>query len=417
MATLGIDFGTSNTAAGVMAGDQVFLVPVEPGQTTLPTSVFFDYDRRVTVFGSTANAALIDGREGRFMRALKSVLGTPLMHERRQLLNQRVTFVDIIAQFLRRIKEQAEAETGLTFDRAVSGRPVVFHGADDPREAQAEEDLRACYLAAGFRDVCFMAEPEAAAIANGALDHVGEVGLIVDIGGGTSDFSLFRSGKNGVEILANHGVRIGGTDFDRAISIDRVMPLLGKGTQLRKMFGPGTSPVPNAIYNDLATWEKIPFLYTAQNVRMAKEMVQLAHAPDQMRRLVRVLTEELGHELAFAAERGKITANSGTGEASIDLALIEPGLTAELTASGIADLLSAHAAQLTAGAKETLARASLAPDQISRIVYVGGSSLMQVVPDTMRQLFPGADHSFSEVFTAVADGLAIAAETTFLRDD
>ena len=61
-----------------------------------------------------------------------------------------------------------EVNPGLTFDRALSGRPVVFHGAGDPREAQALDDLRRCYLAAGFREVEFMAEPEAAAIASGA---------------------------------------------------------------------------------------------------------------------------------------------------------------------------------------------------------------------------------------------------------
>ena len=46
MATLGIDFGTSNTAAAVMAGDNVFRIPVEPGRETLPTSLFFDMDRK-----------------------------------------------------------------------------------------------------------------------------------------------------------------------------------------------------------------------------------------------------------------------------------------------------------------------------------------------------------------------------------
>jgi len=67
--TLGIDFGTSNTAAAVLVGGRAHLIEVEPGRTSLPTSVFFDYDRKITTYGSVANAALIDGREGRFMRA------------------------------------------------------------------------------------------------------------------------------------------------------------------------------------------------------------------------------------------------------------------------------------------------------------------------------------------------------------
>lgn len=407
--TLGIDFGTSNSAAGYLREGQPQLIEMAPGQTTLPTTFFFDFETRCTLMGEPANRALLDGAEGRFMRALKRVLGTPLMHEERQILNQRVTFVEIIARFLTHIKTRAEAQTGLSFPRVLSGRPVVFHGPGDPRETQAEDDLRACYLAAGFTQVDFMAEPQAAAIASGALDRSGQLGLIVDIGGGTSDFSLFRSDSNGVSILANHGVRIGGTDFDRAISIDRVMPLLGKGTQLRKVMGPGLTPVPNAIFNDLATWEKIPFLYTGQNRRMVSEMVRLADEPEKLGRLAGVLQDELGHDLAFAVERGKIAANSGAQQPVIALDQIEPGLRAPLSSDALTASLLPHAQLLWVGAQETLQMASVDAKRVDRVIYVGGSSLMSMVSHTMQAQFPDAQHSFSEVLTAVADGLAIAA--------
>lgn len=405
---LGVDFGTSNTAAGYMQDGRPHLIQLAPGQTTMPTTFFFDYEARRTLMGEPANHALIDGIEGRFMRALKRVLGTSLMHERRQILNERVTFVDIIARFLAQVKTRAEAETGKTFDSVLSGRPVVFHGAGDPREAAAEADLRACYLAAGFREVAFMPEPQAAAIASGALAEQGSIGLIVDVGGGTSDFSLFRSDGNGVAILANHGVRIGGTDFDRAISIDHVMPHFGKGTELRKAMGPGSSPTPNAIFNDLATWEKIPFLYTPQNRRLAAEMVRLAHEPDKLSRLATVLDDELGHDLSFAVERGKIAANAGD-RASILLDQVEPGLAVPLSAEALAESLARHAEALAEAAQETLKLADLDVARVQKVVYVGGSSLMSMVSQVMRQQFPQAVHSFSEVFTAVADGLAIAA--------
>ncbi len=405
---LGIDFGTSNSAAGHAPDGTPRLIRLEPGQTTMPTTFFLDADSRTTLMGQPANRALLDGHEGRFMRALKRVLGTSLMHEKRMILNERVTFVDLIARFLNRIKTRAEAETGQTFDRALSGRPVVFHGDGDPREAQAEDDLRQCYLAAGFRDVDFMPEPEAAAIVAGAA-RPGATGLIVDVGGGTSDFSLFQGQGAGVRILASHGVRIGGTDFDRAVSLDHVMPLLGRGSVLRKAMGPGTSPVPNAIYNDLATWEKIPFVNTPQNRRMVAEMVRLAEQPDAMARLSRVLEDDLGHDLAFAVERGKIAANDGADDAAILLDEVERGLSARLAGQALADSLSRHASQLHEGALETLHRAQLTPAQVDRVIYVGGSSLMTVVGDTMRAAFPDADHSAQDVFTAVADGLAIAA--------
>ena len=233
--------------------------------------------------------------------------------------------------------------------------------------------------------------------------------MIVDVGGGTSDYSLFRSGRDGVTILANHGVRIGGTDFDRAISIDRVMPHLGKGTELRKVFGSGSTPTPNAIFHDLATWEKIAFLYTPQNRKLAAEMVQLAHHPEKLARLAKVLQDELGHELSFAVERGKIASNSGDASASILLDGIEPGLTIPLSADTLAESLARYANALAEGASETLRVAGLDAAQVEKVVYVGGSSLMSLVSQTMRDVFPKAAHSFSEVFTAVADGLAIAA--------
>ena len=406
---LGVDFGTSNTSAGYLSDDRPRLIEFAPGRTTIPTTFFFDYDTRETLIGDPAIQALLDGVEGRFMRALKRVLGTSLMHEPRQILNERVTFVEIIARFLAQVKARAEAEAGVIFDRVLSGRPVVFHGVGDPREAVAEADLRACYLAAGFREVDFMYEPQAAAIASGALEQRGSIGLIVDVGGGTSDFSLFRSGGEGVTILANHGVRIGGTDFDRSISIDRVMPHLGKGTELRKIMGPGSTPTPNSIFNDLATWEMISFLYTPQNRRLAAEMVRLAHQPEKLSRLAKVLEDELGHDVSFAVERGKIAANGGAERAAILLDQIEPGLAVPLSAEALGASLVHFAEALAEGARETLRIAGMDVAGVDKVVYVGGSSLMSMVSQTMKTQFPLAVHSFSEVFTAVADGLAIAA--------
>ncbi|WP_411643081.1 Hsp70 family protein [Loktanella agnita] len=409
MATLGIDFGTSNTAAGVMRDGRPQLIAVEPGRTVLPTSVFFDYDRKVTTYGSDANAALIEGREGRFMRALKSVLGTPLMQEKRRIAHERLTLIEVVARFLRMIRERAEAETGQRFDRALSGRPVQFHSTDAARNAQAEVDLRAAYGLAGFDHVDFMYEPEAAALASGPLAP-GALGLIVDIGGGTSDFSIFARDGDATRIIASHGVRVGGTDFDRAISIAEVMPLLGRGTEVRNVMGSGSHTAPNAIFNDLATWQKIPFVYTPENRRMATDFAKLGVDPARFARLKTVLEMELGHDIAFAVEAGKIDLNApDVTEAAIRLGVIAPQLQAPLTQAAMDAVLASHAAAIHKCAVETLSMADIPADRIGKIVFVGGSSLLQVVRDVMGGLFPHAAQESAEAFTAVADGLAIAA--------
>lgn len=257
---LGIDFGTSNSAVATIENGAVKRLQMEPDSDTLPSAIFFDFTTRKSSIGSIANAALMEGLEGRYMRSLKRVLGTSLMREKRYMMGQRLDFFDIISGFLAELKARAERAEGKTFNRVLSGRPVHFH--DDPaKDRQAELDLWECYHMAGFTSVDFLFEPEAAAIANNVLDQKSALGLIIDIGGGTSDYSVFQSVPregNAINILASHGERIGGTDFDKTVNVQNFMPLLGKDGQLRRVLSAGTTSAPIALFNDLATWVENP---------------------------------------------------------------------------------------------------------------------------------------------------------------
>lgn len=408
MHRLAIDFGTSNSAVALPCEGGVRRIPIERGADTLPTAVFFPAGGGQMRIGVSASEALIAGEEGRYMRALKSVLGLPLLHEQRLIAGRRRTLSDVIAAFLAALRSRAEAATGLPLRHALSGRPVHFHTADPAKDAQAEADLRACYLAAGFEDVVFLPEPEAAALASHRPGA--GLGLIVDIGGGTSDFSLFRSRGGRPEILVSHGIRLGGTDFDQAISLTHAMPLLGLGGQLRRVIGDDLLPVPRAPYVDLATWAKIAFLYTPETRRLAADMARMAVEPHVMARFRRVVDEELGHSLAFAVERGKIAANRGAGAEAIDMAEVEPGLRALVSPDSLTAALDRHRIALRGAAAETLALAGCAPGQVGEVILVGGSSLMQLVTTEMQGLFPNATLRTAEAFTAVVDGLALAVQ-------
>ncbi len=408
-ATLAIDFGTSNSAAAICENGVLRRIPIARGDDTLPTAVFFPARGGAMQIGQDAVEALIGGDEGRFMRALKSILGTSLFHESRLIGGKRRTLAEVVSAFLATVKARAEAETGLTFTHALSGRPVHFHSADPARDQRAEDDLRACYLAAGFASVDFMFEPEAAAVASHQLGRAGALGLIVDIGGGTSDFSVFRSEGAGVEIIASHGLRLGGTDFDHAVSMSHAMPLLGHGTELRRSFGDGLLPVPNAVYQDLSNWAKIPFLYTRDTQRLVEDLEKHAVEPKKMARLASVIAEELGHELAFSVEKGKIAANSDQGDAHIAMGYIERGLTSPVTPDSLDAALTGYRQQLHQAMAETLELANVSADQIASVILVGGSSLMGLVASEAARICPQAEISMSQAFTAVVDGLAIAA--------
>jgi hypothetical chaperone protein len=257
--------------------------------------------------------------------------------------------------------------------------------------------------------VQFLFEPEAAARTAGAIP-AGGYGLVVDIGGGTSDFSIFAQEGGKTRIIASHGVRIGGTDFDRALSLTQVMPLMGRGHLIRNELGAGTNTAPNAIFNDLATWEKIAFLYTPENRRLAARFAKLGQPREPFARLQNVLDMELGHDIAFAVEAGKIAANADDGRAAaIALGVVERGLTAPLTGDDLGAVLGTFTDDISAAATETLSQAQISADQIGVVVFVGGSSLMQTMVAAMASLFPAARQERTAAFTAVADGLAMAA--------
>ncbi|MCB1333915.1 MAG: Hsp70 family protein [Roseivivax sp.] len=406
MPRLAVDFGTSNTAAALMAGNRPWPVPLEPGEATLPTALFFDSHTGAVLFGRRAVAALIEGREGRFLRALKSVLGTPLLREQRMIGGARTTLLEVVARFLTHVRTGAEAQVRMPLTAVLSGRPVIFRSRDEAENAQAARDLEEAYRMAGFTDIAFMAEPEAAALASGGAAR--DFGLVVDIGGGTSDFTVFRGTGEAIEIVASQGLKLGGTDFDRALNIDRVMPLLGLGSQLRREFGPGTTEAPRALFNDLATWERIPFQYTPENRRAVAQMARLAEQPSLWARLADVLELELAHDIAHAVEGAKIAANTGAG-AAIGLTMVERGLTVPLTSRDLGRVLGGFAEDIAAAAVETVSQAGLPPQALTRIVMVGGSSLLGPVEDAVRARLPGAVLDRSDPFTAIVDGLAIAA--------
>lgn len=291
---LAIDFGTSNSAVAVLNGDQVKPLMMDQGADTIPTAIFFDFDENEILFGAEATRYLIEGAGGRYMRSLKSVLGSSLMKEKRLIMGRYFDFYDIISIFLSALKARAEALEGRKFESVLSGRPVHFHD-DAIRDKQALLDLKECYVRAGFRHIDFMFEPEAAAVASTAFGQktssANALGLIVDIGGGTSDYTLFRRAKktnsqhSQLDILASHGIRLGGTNFDKQLSLHHFMPFLGKGSSLRRPMAEGTLEAPIGLFSDLATWEKIPLLYTPETLYEIKDYEHLATNPELFHRL------------------------------------------------------------------------------------------------------------------------------------
>ncbi|PLC02408.1 heat-shock protein [Variovorax sp. RO1] len=411
---IGIDFGTSNSAVSYASpGEAARLLPIEGSATTLPTALFFNAEDRSTHFGRDAIALYLSGIEGRLMRSLKSLLGSPLMQEKTAVYDGLVSFEDIIARFLHELVSRAERELGTRPERVVIGRPVHFVDDDAKRDQRAEESMRHAARAAGLRDVSFQYEPIAAAFDYEQRVTRESLILIVDIGGGTSDFTVVRLGPERMaradradDVLATSGVHIGGTDFDQRLNLERVMPMLG----LRHL-GPSGREVPSKVFFELSSWHLINWLYAPKAVRQAREL-RTSYSDRQLHdRLMTVLEERHGHRIASEVEQAKINGSVSDAEVQIDLSCIEPGLVSALTPADMAQQLAAPLENVVACAHACVKRAGLRSGDLDAIYLTGGSSALRPFQRALRASFAGVPLIEGDLLGGVAAGLAYSART------
>ncbi|HWA90829.1 MAG TPA: Hsp70 family protein [Rhizomicrobium sp.] len=416
MTACGLDFGTSNSAVGIVRDGAPVLAPVEGRETMIPSAVFFDYETRGRVlFGSRAIDTYIAQHEGRLMRALKSILASPLIDEKTALGYRMVALTEVVEIFVTHLKEKAEDFAGHALTAVVHGRPVRFVDDDDAADAKAQTVLGEIAHRAGFKEVSFVYEPIAAAYHYEESANAEEIVLIADIGGGTSDFTVIRIGPErrarpdrSDDILSNGGGRIGGTDFDALLGIDAVMPLLGLGSDLISK----NLPMPKSLYYELATWSTINFAYSRKNEREVAELAADSRAPERVKRLLTTLKRRLGHRIAFAVEDAKI-ALSRSDATDIALGFLERDLHAPATRAGFDRVLAAKTDRLTRLASRCIADAGLKPDDIATIFLTGGSSRVPAVRGAIAAAAPSARIAAGSDFLSVASGLTREAQRRY----
>ncbi len=413
MTACGLDFGTSNSTLG-LASATPELIALEGDDVTLPSAIFYARDAAPLV-GRAAIRAYVDGHDGRLMRSLKSVLGNPLINETTQVGRARVGFRSVIAHFIAVVKRRAEAASGRPITAVVHGRPVHFVDGDTEGDAKAEAVLAEIAREAGFTDISFQYEPIAAALDYERQVNREEIALIADIGGGTSDFSIVRLGperrgraERGDDILANDGIRIGGTDFDRQLSLGTVMPLLGYRSAMKR----AGLPVPSGYFHDLATWSTINRLYERGVMQQLGEVRREARHPEMIERLIHVIDERGGHRLAIEVEAAKI-ALSDRAAADVPLGWIESGLEARVTRDTLITETAGLAAAIAARIEACLAEAGLAAGAVDAVFLTGGSTRLAHVRKAILAALPEARPVEGDTFGSVGMGLTIEAANRY----
>ena len=411
---LGIDFGTSNSAAALVTPDgQLHVIPLDGDSASMPTALFFSAEDSHIYYGSAALQTYLKAAQdqvvgGRLMRSIKSLLGSRLMDEQTVVNGQLMSFFDIVVLFFKELKARSEAHLGHAVHSAMLGRPVHFVDDNPERDALAQATLERAALAAGFESVAFQMEPIAAAFDFERRVTQDTTVLVVDIGGGTSDFTVIEVGPHRqhqadrtTDLRATTGTHLGGTDFDRLLNLGCVMPFMGMGHT-----GPNGREVPSSVFFDLSTWHLIHHAYSRKSLHNAAELWRLYTDRSLHERLLLVLKERLGHQILAQVEAAKIACSVSAATADIDLDCIEPQLGATLSPEHMRTLLQSQLAAIVQCAQQCVAQAKAT--SIDVVYLTGGSSALAPLVTALQTAFPGATMVKGDRFGGVAAGLAWA---------
>ncbi len=414
VAACGIDFGTSNSTAGWCRPGLPTLLPLEDGKVTLPSVIFYHAEDQHVSYGRAGLADYLAGYEGRLMRSLKSLLGTAMIDDHTEVAGRALPFRTLLAQFIGELKHRAERAAGQPFTRAVLGRPVFFVDADAKADKQAENTLAEIAHSVGLKDIAFQYEPIAAAFDYESQISREELVLVVDIGGGTSDFALVRlsperrgRAERRDDILASSGVHIGGTDFDKYLSLASVMPTLGLGSRLQSGL-----EIPSAHFFNLATWHTINLAYTKKSWTQISELHRSALEKGKLERLQNLVRERAGHWLAMQVEAAKI-ALSDAPQSTMDLGRIAPGETLTLHRPDFDAAISGLVHTIEGTVSALLRDAGITAGEVDSVFFTGGTSGVSLLRERISALLPQARSVEGDRFGSIGAGLAIDAVRKF----
>ncbi len=346
---IGIDLGTTNSVVAVMEGGQPVVIPNAEGDRLTPSVVSFKKDGEILV-GKLAKRQAIISPE-RTIVSIKRRMGSDY---KVNIDGKEYTPQQISAMILQKLKRDAEAYLGTTVKKAVITVPAYFTDA----QRQATKDAG---VIAGLDVLRIINEPTAATLAYG-LDKEGEQKILVfDLGGGTFDVSILEIGEGVFEVKATSGNNhLGGDDFDQRI-IDWMADEFKKehGIDLRQdrmalqRLKEAAEKAKIELSSMLATTISLPFITADQSGPKHLEM-----------ELTRAKLEELTKDLVDAVEGPTLRA---------------------------------------------LEDAKLTPQDIDKVILVGGATRMPAVQEKVRQLLGKDPYKGINPDECVAIGAAIQA--------
>lgn len=459
---IGIDYGTSNSVAAIFDGQRVHLVQLEKHSVIMPSATYIDKEFQISTGQSAINhyiesntgrtvelsaeilgegrtttgqigdhglpgegntqtmygQSFVDGsQQGRLFRGIKRLLGSS-NSPRLMVFDRAFRLVALITPLFLRIKKSIdvlvsrELSSPASTNHANIGRPVNFEGGGINRNQVALRMLSEAYEYAEFSTQTYYPEPIAAALSylheNPADTLQSETLLAVDFGGGTLDLCVIRRERSEFEVIATHGISLGGDHIDQILFRKLLFPLLGKGERWKRSGEDREIETlfPFEEYEGLLLNWAISYMLN-QNKFTTPLMQRISVNDDaamKFQRLYDLIKNNYSY-LIFQCIKELKAELSDNESAELDI----PELDIEFTVSRvqfelmITDVLEKFSKSIS----DLLKQAKLQNSDVDLVIRTGGSSLIPAVKQILEERFP---HKVIEhdPFTSVAAGLAIA---------
>lgn len=438
---LGIDFGTTNSAAAVYDGERLHPIEIRQPATSaiLPSLLYIDREHHAKM-GLEASAEYVERESGRAVRWRSRKAGTleywvastgssPILvsenifvtyddaaygrllqsiktglrneqYNGTQIFDRYYTLDELIALVLGKLKTAAEEQLGQECAEVVIGRPVKFSEKDWVSN-RAEEIIYKAALSVGFKHISFQAEPIGALYVYHTATDKRTRALVFDFGGGTLDLTVAEvGGGTAPVVLATRGVLVGGDDLDK-----RIMQ------SLLKYFGEDPNrglTLPHEFVDMLADWQTMPELSRPHHEDTLRNLRAASKHPETIDALRSLVSKNLGYGLFHAIEDVKKELSSKMGT-TLKFQQEKIRIFEYITRWQFEAMIRPEIKLVKEGLDAVMTEAGVTGDQIDVVLRTGGSSLVPAFVKLLADQFGAEKIQEMDPLVSVVGGLSIIA--------
>lgn len=413
MLTYAIDFGTSNSLlAAAEPGKLHPPIPLDPHSedpSILRSVVYFISEHEI-YYGSQATKQYLERElQGRLLRSMKrflpnkSFIGT-------QIGRRFFSIEELIASFLREMRSRGNEHFKKDCDRVVLGRPAIF-SANPAEDALAQTRLEAAAKLAGFKEISFVPEPVAAAREFRHQLKDEKLVLVVDLGGGTSDYTLVKLGPRPFkkeDVLSVGGVPMAGDAFDGSVMRHKVSPHFGSKVEYQVPFGSNVIRMPVFLMERLCSPAELAILQKREIMEFFRNVQQWAlSTKDQsiMDQLFSLIENQLGFSIFESIEHTKREL-SQKQETLFQFKYPDISIQEKITRGEFNSFTQEVSGKIMRALDETLHAAQVKPEEVDILCCTGGTAKVPVIRSGLIERFGEEKVREHKTFQSVVEGLA-----------